>query len=99
MSNVMSHTWVTDDGFFCGTKAHVQTNGQENETNFMVKKFHNMDLWLDSVAEQHKHAGRGSGSMFPWENFVKSVKFGDFWHIFMQHISCSESIIFQQAKS
>ena len=33
------------------------------------------------------------------ENFEKSLPFGDLWHIFMQLISCSESIIFQQAKT
>ena len=33
------------------------------------------------------------------ENLKKSVQLGAFWHIFMQIISCPESIIYQQAKS
>ena len=40
-----------------------------------------------------------SGGMLPREKFEKSVQLGAFWHIFMQFISCSESIIFQQAKA
>ena len=35
----------------------------------------------------------------PREKIEKSVQLGAFWHIFMQCISCSESIIFQQAKA
>ena len=40
-----------------------------------------------------------SGGMLPREKNEKAVQLGAFWHIFMQFISCSESIIFQQAKA
>ena len=30
------------------------------------------------------------------ENYEKCVQFGDYWHIFMQFISCSESTIFNR---
>ena len=41
-------------------------------------------------------AGRGSGGMLPRGNFEKSMQLGAFWRIFMQFISCSESIIYQR---
>ena len=34
--------------------------------------------------------------MLPRENFEKWLQFGDFWHIFMQVISCSESTFFNR---
>ena len=44
-------------------------------------------------------AGREVWGHAPPGKFEKSVQLGAFWHIFMQFISCSESIIFQQAKA
>ena len=41
-------------------------------------------------------AGRAGGGLLPQEHFEKSVQYGDFWHVFMQFISCSESIIFNR---
>ena len=40
--------------------------------------------------------GGGGGGLLPQEHFEKSVQYGDFWHVFMQFISCSESIIFNR---
>ena len=38
----------------------------------------------------------GRGGLLPQEHFEKSVQYGGFWHVFMQFISCSESIIFNR---
>ena len=46
-----------------------------------------------------RSASRGSGGIPHWEEFEKLVHFGDFWRIFLQFISCSESDISKQANS
>ena len=40
--------------------------------------------------------GRGVWGQAPRGNFEKSMQLGAFWRIFMQFISCSESIIYQR---